>query len=146
MANILLFLLDAVRPRRFGKYAVPFDLWESGYFYPSFCTGPCYMTSRPALNKMYDAARQHLDLVAKFPLEDVLFTGIFRQAANVTSIVKSTHGECRHYTTEKETFMMRDFIKKDMTKNPEKSQVDVLINFGKEYDVSIIPKKPSSIW
>ena len=40
-------------------------------------------------------------MVETFPLEDVLFTGIFRKASKVLGIVKSVHGECKHFTTNK---------------------------------------------
>ena len=76
-----------------SKNRLSFDQWPAGYFFPTYCGGPCKLVSSNALLKISNVINH--SLVEKFPLEDVLFSGIFRTIANVTNI-QHKRGLCEH--------------------------------------------------
>ena len=61
--------LELSRPKRMNQYDVSTGMWPEGYFYPSFCTGPCYMMERNALKLIYDVAIVQKNMTKTFPLE-----------------------------------------------------------------------------
>ena len=69
--------------------------------------------------------------------KDVLFTGIFRRMANVTEISNNIHGECHHYTSKKETMLLRELVRQTGNKYPEMYDDDILKTFGREYGIAI---------
>ena len=69
------------RPKRFTKYNVTFDHWETGHYFPKFCSGPATGETISTAVKIYEKAKETLNLDLK--LEDVLFTGVLRQTAGV---------------------------------------------------------------
>ena len=76
-----------------SKNRLTFDQWPAGYFFPTYCGGPCKLVSSNALLKITSVINK--SLAEKFPLEDVLFSGIFRTIANVTNI-QHKRGLCEH--------------------------------------------------
>ena len=70
------------RPGRFGKYGVTFDVWPAGYTFPDFCQGPATLISKSAVLSLLET---RLKLNFAFDLEDVLFTGIYREMAGIHS-------------------------------------------------------------
>jgi len=69
------------RPKRFTKYNVTFEHWESGHYFPIFCSGPATGETIQTVVKIYEKAKETLNLDLK--LEDVLFTGVLRETAGV---------------------------------------------------------------
>ena len=69
------------RPKRFTKYNVTFEHWESGHYFPKFCSGPATGETIQTVVKIYEKAKETLNLDLK--LEDVLFTGVLRETAGV---------------------------------------------------------------
>ena len=45
---------DESRPFRFGKYNLTFTEWETGYWFPSFCAGPCTAMARSTVESIYN--------------------------------------------------------------------------------------------
>ena len=82
-----------------SKNRLSFDQWPAGYFFPTYCGGPCKLVSSNALLKITSVINQ--SLAEEFPLEDVLFSGIFRTLANVTNI-QHKRGLCEHADREYE--------------------------------------------
>ena len=78
---------------RWGKYAMNASQYSFGYRYPKFCHGPCMTLSRNASVTIYHVAQNHN--WNEFKLEDVLFSGIMRTMANMTSI-ELAGGNCQH--------------------------------------------------
>lgn len=86
---------DESRPFRFGKYNLTFTEWETGYWFPSFCAGPCTAMERSTVKSIYDTAMKSQEL--SFKLEDVFFTGVLRQKANVKPPADMTSNKiCDH--------------------------------------------------
>jgi len=79
--NCFGFLGDHSRPHRWGKYNVTLEQWESGHWFPQFCSGPCNGMKKSAALKIFNAARK--TETKGFKLEDVLFTGIIRTKAKM---------------------------------------------------------------
>lgn len=80
--NCFGFLGEHSRPHRWGKYNVTFDQWETGHWFPKFCSGPCNgMSKQAALNIFHTATKTD---AKGLRLEDVLFTGIIRTKANMS--------------------------------------------------------------
>ena len=79
--NCFGFLGQQQRPHRWSKYNVTMEQWETGHYYPPFCSGPCNGISRQAAMKIYRAAKTTNS--CGFRLEDVLFMGIIRQKAEL---------------------------------------------------------------
>jgi hypothetical protein len=79
--NCFGFLGDNQRPFRWGKYNSTFEQWDTGYWYPRFCSGPCNGMSRQTAEAIYETATKTDS--KGFRLEDVLFTGIIREKAKL---------------------------------------------------------------
>lgn len=79
--NCFGFLGQHQRPHRWAKYNVTMEQWETGHYYPQFCSGPCNGISREAALKIYESART--TNTCGFRLEDVLFMGIIREKAHL---------------------------------------------------------------
>ena len=79
--NCFGFLGQQQRPHRWAKYNVTMEQWETGHYYPQFCSGPCNGISREAALKIYEAAKT--TNTCGFRLEDVLFMGIIREKAHL---------------------------------------------------------------
>ncbi|CAI4223001.1 unnamed protein product [Auanema sp. JU1783] len=84
---------SAPKRNRKHKWFISREQWSSNY-YPKYCDGPMYMIGHHALKSLTSFSRQ-MDL---FPFEDVFYTGIIPEAANVTRISWSDH--ILHYNTE----------------------------------------------
>ena len=69
------------RVKRFSKYNLTFEAWESGHYYPKFCSGPATGVTVDTASQIYQRAVNTLDLGLR--LEDVLFTGVIRHTAGV---------------------------------------------------------------
>ncbi|CAG5094687.1 Oidioi.mRNA.OKI2018_I69.XSR.g13779.t1.cds [Oikopleura dioica] len=83
-------------PLRWSKYGVGFREYPFGYYYPKFCHGPCMSLSKAAASKIY-----HQAMITNWNgiiLEDVLFSGIIRELANVTSM-DIERGSCEHISS-----------------------------------------------
>lgn len=50
---------DESRPFRFGKYNLTFTEWETGYWFPSFCAGPCTGMARSTVETIYNTGKVH---------------------------------------------------------------------------------------
>ena len=96
-------------PMRFSKYKgessnflvknnVVFSVSSSdypfGYWFPPFCNGPCAGVPVDISKKLLTVAESRKQ--SSFGLEDVLFTGIYRQIANVTNIRRLPY-ICEHF-------------------------------------------------
>ena len=82
-----IFCLDKMikngRAHRVGKNSLSRDQWPVGFLFPPFCSGPAYVLPRKARQKILDAAELNKNMIDHFPLEDVLFTGLLREAARI---------------------------------------------------------------
>ena len=85
-------------PLRWMKYNLTAAQYPMGYRYPKFCHGPCMTLSKTASTQIYRVAVDHDWNNIK--LEDVLFSGLMRTIANVSSIdIDRNH--CRHVSQNK---------------------------------------------
>ena len=63
------------------QYNVTMEQWDTGHYFPQFCSGPCNGISREAAIKIYETAQK--TNTCGFRLEDVLFMGIIREKAHL---------------------------------------------------------------
>ena len=63
---------------------------------PKFCNGPCALISKQGSKKLFKTASETKN--PRFPLEDVLFTGIYRTLANLPD-PNLLPGVCEHLMT-----------------------------------------------
>ena len=82
-----------------SKWSLNIDQYSYGYKFPRFCNGPCAGISKTGSEKVLQQAKERLN--PGVHLEDVLFTGIYRQLANITEIV-TLPGACEHLGSVKE--------------------------------------------
>ena len=87
-----------------GKNAVLRDQWPVGFLYPTFCSGPAYALGTQACQKILSAAELNSKITDEFPLEDVLFTGLLREAAGINEDnVKIIDDIALHFQRDKQT-------------------------------------------
>ena len=72
------------RAKREGKNKLSFQQWPAGFILPKYCGGPCKLASADTVFKIGQVMKR--DIAAEFPLEDVLFTGIYRELVNATNL------------------------------------------------------------
>ncbi|CBY15544.1 unnamed protein product [Oikopleura dioica] len=87
------------RPIRSGKYGVNAHNFPMGYIFPAFCNGPAASFSKKASEDIFNIAKTHS--LSGFILEDVMFTGIFREIAKDRDI-KLVQGIAQHFANNKE--------------------------------------------
>ena len=87
---------------RWSKYQVTPEQFPMGYMYPPFCNGPCAAMTTSASEKLYKTASKIIQ--PQFPLEDVLFTGIYRTEAKMNSI-SLVPRMCEHFVANKENLL-----------------------------------------
>merc|ERR1719238_2463177 len=85
-------------PDRWGKYAVTPEQFPMGHMLPDFCNGPCSSMSLSASKALFQTALTTDNLA--FPLEDVLFTGIFRSVAKMSNIKHVVNAKVCHHITK----------------------------------------------
>ena len=64
---------DESRPFRFGKYNLTFTEWDTGYWFPSFCAGPCTGMARSAVKSIYDTGTVRISAERKVPVGNIIF-------------------------------------------------------------------------
>ncbi|CAG5110016.1 Oidioi.mRNA.OKI2018_I69.chr2.g4469.t1.cds [Oikopleura dioica] len=93
-------------PIRTGKYGVNAHNFPMGYIFPAFCNGPAASFTKKASEDIFEIARTHRNgrnsFLSGFILEDVMFTGIFREIAHDKDI-KMITGMAQHFASSKET-------------------------------------------
>ena len=75
-------------------FSVSSSDYPFGYWFPPFCNGPCAGVPIDISKKVLTVAESRKQ--SSFGLEDVLFTGIYRQIANVTNIRRLPY-ICEHF-------------------------------------------------
>ena len=75
-------------------FSVSSSDYPFGYWFPPFCNGPCAGIPIDISKKLLTVAESRKQ--SSFGLEDVLFTGIYRQIANVTNIRRLPY-ICEHF-------------------------------------------------
>ena len=118
-----------------GKYNVTYDMFPPSYYYPHYCNGQCALINRQALMAIHKETLR--TAMGDFRIEDIYFTGILREKANITNIQEFistvftlegkfgnprqvTGSTCMHDTKENK-FPSRPFIKEEKWIVPEHS-------------------------
>lgn len=87
-----------------GKNSVSRYQWPVGFLYPTFCSGPAYALGIQASQKILSAAKLNSKMIDEFPLEDILFTGLLREATRINEDnVKIVEDIASHFQREKHT-------------------------------------------
>ena len=99
-------------PMRYSKYRVDPTDYPFGYWFPPFCNGPCAALPVSASAKLLNIAENSKQ--NGFGLEDVLYTGIYREIANITNIKRLPY-ICEHFSTHKESHLKARLLRYHIT-------------------------------
>lgn len=80
--------ITAGSPMRSGKYGVNAHNFPMGYIFPAFCNGPAAAFTIKASQDIFNIAKSHSH--SGFILENLMFTGIFREIAKDQDIKMKT--------------------------------------------------------